>query len=185
MPVRSRRVYTGRVISLDLTEALLPHGHQIELEVVNHPGGAAIVAINTAQEVCLLRQYRHVAGGWLWEVPAGKLDHGASPEHTARRELSEEAGIAAAQWETLGTILSSPGVLAETIHLFLAQALTQVTPKPDQDEVLEIHWIPLNVALTHALNGTLLDAKTIIALARAAHRLGLTAASSPVPPLPI
>jgi ADP-ribose pyrophosphatase len=183
MSTRSRRIYTGRVISLDLTDVVLPNGHEVELEIVNHPGGAAIVAVNAAREVCLIRQYRHVAGGWLWEVPAGKLDSG-SPAHTARRELSEEAGIVAGQWESLGTIVSSPGVLAETIHLFLAQELTQIASNPEKDEVLEIHWIPLDVALMHALNGTLLDAKTIIALGRAAHRLGQTAAVLPLEALP-
>jgi len=120
-----------------------------------------------------LRHYRHVAGGWLWEVPAGKLD-GKRPDETARSELREEAGLLAARWESLGRVISSPGVFAEVVHLYLAQDLTAVPAAPERDEVFEIAWTPLAAAVGRALDGDIEDGKTVAALLRAAHRLGVS-----------
>jgi len=173
MVQKSRRIYSGRVVTLDVAEVRLPNGHVAELEIVGHPGGAAVVAIDAAGCVCLLRQYRHVAGGWLWEIPAGKRD-GREPEATARDELREEAGLQARAWETLGQVVSSPGVFAEVVHLYLARELTSVPAAPERDEVFELAWVPLESALKRALAGDIIDGKTVIALARAAHRLGLS-----------
>lgn len=173
MTDKSRRVFTGRVVTLDVAEVRLPNGRSAELEIVGHPGGAAVVAVNAAGEVCLLRQYRHVAGGWVWEIPAGKLD-GQNPDATARNELREEAGCTAARWEPLGRVLSSPGVFAEIVHLFLARELTLVGAAPETDEVFEAHWLPLAEAARRALAGEIEDGKSVIALLRAAHRLGVT-----------
>src|SRR3984957_13087240 len=100
--------YRGRVISVTVDDVPRPNGRQTALEVVHHPGGAAVVAINDLQQVCLLRQYRYVAGGWIWELPAGKLEPAEPPATTARRELTEEAGVVATDWQELGTMLSSP-----------------------------------------------------------------------------
>jgi 8-oxo-dGTP pyrophosphatase MutT (NUDIX family) len=167
-----RRVFTGRVVALELAEVRLPNGQVAELEVVRHPGGAAIVAINAAGEVCLLHQYRHVAGGWLWEIPAGKLD-GRPPDEVARSELREEAGRTASSWESLGRVLSSPGVFTEVVHLYLARDLTVVPSEPERDEVFEASWVPLAVAAGRALRGEIEDGKSVIALLRAAARLGV------------
>src|SRR5580700_4460862 len=93
------------------------------LEVVHHPGGAATVALDGEERICLLRQYRYVAGGWLWELPAGKLEPDEPPLATAQRELAEEAGVRARHWRSLGTVLSSPGVFTERLHLFLARGI--------------------------------------------------------------
>src|SRR5580700_2265022 len=119
-PDRQTVQFTGRVVSVTTDEVLLPNGQRELLEVVHHPGGAAAVAVDAAQRVCLLRQYRYVADGWLWELPAGKLEPGEPPLATARRELGEEAGVSADHWHSLGTVLSSPGVFSERLHLFLA-----------------------------------------------------------------
>jgi len=173
MERRSQRIYTGRVVTLDLKEVELPNGHVAELEVVGHPGGAAVVAVDAAGAVCLLHQYRHVAGGWLWEVPAGKRD-GREPEATARDELREEAGLEARRWDSLGRVVTSPGVFAEVVHLYLARELTRVPAAPERDEIFELAWVPLASALERALAGDIIDAKTVIALARAAHVLGLS-----------
>lgn len=172
MPATTRRLYTGRVVTLDLAEVVLPNGAQATLEIVGHPGGAAVVAVNQSIEVCLLHQYRHVAGGWLWEIPGGKLD-GKAPEATARAELAEEAGLEAASWETLGRYVSSPGVFTEVVHLYLARALTPVAARPEAEEVFELHWLPFPEALARALDGDIDDGKTVVALARAARRLGI------------
>lgn len=168
----TQRIYTGRVVTLDVADVLLPNGHQATLEIVGHPGGAAVVAINAAGEVCLLHQYRHVAGGWLWEVPAGKLD-GKTPDATARAELAEEAGLVARDWQSLGHVVSSPGVFREVVHLYLARDLATVPAAPERDEVIEVRWVPLAEAIGRALNGDIDDAKTVVALVRAAGRLGL------------
>ncbi len=172
MSNESRRVYTGRVVTLDVATVELPNGRTAELEIVGHPGGAAVVAVNAAGNVCLLRQYRHVAGGWVWEIPAGKLD-GKSPDATARNELREEAGCTATRWESLGRVLSSPGVFAEVVHLYLAQDLTVVGAAPEADEVFESSWVPLREGARRALAGEIEDGKSVIALLRAAARLGV------------
>jgi ADP-ribose pyrophosphatase len=160
-------MFDGRAVQLDLERVVLPNGDEVELEIVRHPGGAAIVAIDGRDRVCLLRQYRHAADGWLWELPAGKLDAGETPSGTARRELAEEAGVAAAHWTSLGRMISSPGVFTEVVHLFLARGLSQVAGAPETGECLEVHWLPRREAVQRALAGELEDAKTVIALLRA------------------
>lgn len=165
-------VYRGRIIELSLETVQLPTGQEVELEIVRHPGGAAAVALDGQDRVCLLRQYRHAGGGWLWELPAGKLDPGEDPFSTARRELVEEAGVEAGTWQPLGRMISSPGVFTEVIHLYLARNLTHLPHAHEGDEVIEIHWLPLDQALGWCLDGTIGDAKTLIGLFRAAALLG-------------
>ena len=158
--------FRGRVITVTTDEVVLPNGHRATLEVVHHPGGAAVVALDSQRRVCLLRQYRYVAGGWIWELPAGKLEPNEPPLETAKRELIEEAGVSASQWESLGTALSSPGVFSEVLHLFYATEIEPSTAAHEHSEVIEVHWIPLTEAYEWAMNGQISDAKTIIALAR-------------------
>jgi len=162
----SRPVYRGRVISLDVETVTLPNGHECELEVISHPGGAAVVALNDRDEVCLLHQYRHVAAGWLWELPAGKLD-GGSPLENAQRELAEEAGVRAANWWSLGSYFSSPGVFKEVVHLFLARDLVACEANLEVDEVLTVTWVPFAQACARAASGEITDGKTIVGLLRA------------------
>src|SRR5581483_457414 len=120
---KKQLVYHGRVIDLLLETVKLPNGAEATLEIVKHPGGAAAVAVDADGRVCLLRQYRHAARGWVWELPAGKLDPGEGPLATAQRELQEEAAAQAARWTALGEVLSSPGVFTEVVHLFLAEEI--------------------------------------------------------------
>jgi ADP-ribose pyrophosphatase len=159
--------FRGRVITVTTDEVVLPNGHRATLEVVHHPGGAAVVALDSQRRVCLLRQYRYVAGGWIWELPAGKLEPNEPPLDTAKRELIEEAGVSASHWESLGTALSSPGVFAEVLHLFYATQIEPGTAAHEHSEIIEVHWIPFAEAYEWAMNGQIRDAKTIIALARA------------------
>ena len=167
MPSQRRSIYRGRVVSLDVERVELPNGEQVELEIVRHPGGAAVVALDEAGRVCLLRQYRHAAGGWMWELPAGKLDAGESPAITARRELAEEAAVTAAHWEPLGSVVSSPGVFTEVVHLFLARDLSPAVAEREHGEVFEATWVPLERAWSQAMKGEIVDGKTVIGLARA------------------
>ena len=166
-PEKQTVQFRGRVITVTTDEVVLPNGHRALLEVVHHPGGAAVVALDSQRRVCLLRQYRYVADGWIWELPAGKLEPGEPPLETAKRELIEEAGVSASHWESLGTALSSPGVFGEVLHLFYASGVEPSTAAHEHAEVIEVHWVPFTEAHEWALNGTIRDAKTIIALARA------------------
>ena len=159
------------MIAVDVERVELPNGALADLEIIRHPGGAAAVAINAAREVCLLRQYRYALGGWLWELPAGKLDGGEQPLRAARRELAEEAGVTAARWTPLGEFVSSPGVFTEVVHLFLATRLATARAQPEASEVFEVRWIALERALAMAMKGGIADGKTVVGLARAAARL--------------
>jgi ADP-ribose pyrophosphatase len=161
--------FRGRVVTLTVDEVTLPNGHRAALEIIHHPGGAAAVALDDQQRVCLLRQYRHAAGEWLWELPVGKLEPNEPPLLTAQRELVEEAGTRAVRWERLGPCVPSPGVLTEVVHLFLATELQPAQASLEAAEVLEIHWLPLQQAFEWAMDGTIKDAKTVIGLARALH----------------
>jgi ADP-ribose pyrophosphatase len=159
--------FQGRVVNVTVDEVELPNGHRVLLDIVHHPGGAAAVAIDDERRVCLLRQYRYVAGGWLWELPAGKLEPEEPPLRTAQRELIEEAGASAAVWSSLGTYLSSPGVFTEVIHLFLATGVTPATAAHESAEVIEVHWVALAEAQRWALDGTIRDGKTAVGIVRA------------------
>src|SRR5262245_22172601 len=130
-PIDIKSIFKGRVIAVNVERVRLPNGSVAELEIIRHPGGAAIVAVDTEERICLLRQFRHAADGWLWELPAGKIDHREPPLHTATRELEEEAGVTASRWESLGDYVSSPGVFTEVVHLFLARDLTPTTARPE------------------------------------------------------
>jgi 8-oxo-dGTP pyrophosphatase MutT (NUDIX family) len=162
-----RTVFTGRVILVNVETVRLPNGHVAELEIIHHPGGAAIVAIDEHRRVCLIRQFRHAAGGWLWELPAGKLEPSEPPIQAARRELTEETGTNAHKWSALGTYVSSPGVFTETVHLFLAQDLDSGKMAHEAAELIEVHWIDLEEACARALDGTIADGKTALGLLRA------------------
>lgn len=157
-------IYRGRIIELALETPTLPNGTRPELEIVRHPGGAAVVAMDDDRHVCLLRQYRHAAGGWVWELPAGKRDAGEDPRATAARELGEEAGITARRWRSLGGIITSPGVFTEVVHLYLAQELARVPAQAERHEVFEVHWVALADAVARVMAGDITDAKTIVGL---------------------
>jgi 8-oxo-dGTP pyrophosphatase MutT (NUDIX family) len=130
-----------------------------------------VVAVDAQNRVCLLHQFRHAANGYLWELPGGKLDPGEPPLSTAQRELVEEAGVSALEWQPLGIVVSSPGVFTEVVHLFLARQLEQRGATPEASEVFESRWVPLEEALARALDGDITDGKTVIGLCRAANRL--------------
>ncbi len=170
MSVPKTLVFQGKIVDLLLERVQLPNGQQAELEIVQHPGGAAVVALDAQKQVCLLRQYRPVVGAWLWELPAGKIDDREDPLVTARRELREEAGMQAQRWEALGQMYSSPGICTEVVYLYLAQDLTPVPTQQEALEIMEIHWIPWKEALAWCQDGTITDAKTLIGLRQTAVR---------------
>lgn len=160
-------IYQGRVLRFTVEEVRLPNDHVATLEMVHHPGGAAVVAIDDENRICLVRQYRHAVGDWIWEIPAGKIDNQDPPLVTAQRELEEEAGRLASEWRSLGEYLSSPGFLTEVVHLFFATGLKTVQNNLEATEVLEAHWFPFEQALEMAQSGELRDGKSLAALLRA------------------
>jgi ADP-ribose pyrophosphatase len=169
MQLASRRVHSGRVVRLDVDTVRFPDGSTGELEVIRHPGAAAIVPCASDPRgedptILLIRQYRYAAGGPLWEIPAGTLEPGEDPEQCARRELLEEAGVAAARIERLTSILTTPGFTDEVIHLYLASGLDTKTPQRERDEFIEVVPQPLSQVLTRIRDGEVRDAKTIVAI---------------------
>jgi ADP-ribose pyrophosphatase len=167
----STKQFRGRVISVTVDDVTLPNGHRAQLEIVHHPGGAAIVALDSEHRVCLLRQYRHASGGYLWELPAGKLEPNEPPLATAQRELVEEGGVVANSWANLGTCTPSPGVLRETVHLFLARDLAPAPAAPESAEVFEVHWMSIAEAHQWVVDGVINDAKTAVGIVRALYRI--------------
>jgi len=163
-------IYQGRVIRLNIERVRLPNNQVADLEIIHHPGGAAIAAIDDQQRVCLLNQYRHAAGGYIWELPAGKIDNKEPHLQTAQRELIEEAGRTAEHWHYLGHSLSSPGVFTEVIHLYLATGLSVVDSQPEAHEVFRVEWKPLNEALQMIYRGEICDSKSVTGLILAAQR---------------
>jgi len=161
---RQQSIYKGRIVDLRLEEVTLPNGVTVTFEMIHHPGAAAVVALDEAGWVALVHQYRHAAGGFLWEIPAGTLEPGEAPAACASRELREEAGLVAAELTPLGSILTVPGFCDERIHLFLARQLTSAPPQLDHDEVLTVTHVPFPRALAMIRSGEIQDAKTIAGL---------------------
>lgn len=168
-----REIYRGRIVNLRVERVTLPNGATVDLELMTHPGAAAVVAADDAGRVVLIHQYRHAAGGYIWELPAGVLGPGEAPEACAVRELREEVGLVAERIRALGSILTTPGFCDERIHLFLAQGLRDEGHRHDEDEVIdEIARMPLTDALARIRDGTIVDGKTIAGLHLAAATLG-------------
>ncbi|MDG2306791.1 MAG: NUDIX hydrolase [Candidatus Binatia bacterium] len=163
-----RSILKGRVLDIGVERVELPGGHTTDLEILRHPGAAAILAVTDSNEIVLIRQYRHAAGEYLWEVPAGTRDGEEPPLDCARRELSEETGFTAEEWTDLGEMLPAPGYACERIHLYLARGLGRAQQKLDEDEVIaEVRPVPVAEALRWVADGTVIDAKTAVALCRA------------------
>ena len=171
--VSSTRAYTGRVISLDVDEVRFPDGFIGKLEIIRHPGASAVVPLLNEEGsdtpardpmVLLIRQYRYAADGYLYEVPAGRLDPGEVPAQCAVRELKEETGYDTDNVELLLTMFTTPGFTDEKIHLFLATGLTAGESHREADEFLELKPVRLSTALAMIDSGEIQDAKTALAL---------------------
>ncbi len=171
--IGSRRIYTGRVINLDMDRVRFPDGSSGELEIVRHPGASAVLPFlgnpaGTDPEVLLIRQYRYAAECYLYEIPAGRVNAGESPEACARRELLEETGCSAEQVLFLTSMYSTPGFTDERIHLFVASGLSRGETQREADEFIEVVTMPLSRALKMVERGEIQDAKTALGLLYAA-----------------
>ncbi len=165
--------YQGAFLEMITEEVDLPNGKRVALDLIQHPGASAIVPFVDTETVLLLRQYRHAAGGTIYEVPAGKLEPGEKPEACARRELEEETGQRAGRIVSLSSILTTPGFTDERIHLFSAFDLTPTALAHESDEIIEVIPTSLHDALEMVWSGELCDAKSALALVHAARRIGL------------
>lgn len=166
----SREIFRGRTVHLDVDRVRLPNGNEMDLELIHHPGAAAVVPVIEG-EILMVRQYRYATGGWLLEIPAGKLDPGETPKSCAFREVEEETGYQPTDLQPLGWIWTSPGFLDEKIWLFLATGLTPTRQTLGDDEVLSLERLPIREALDKAARGEIHDAKSVCALLRAAQHL--------------
>jgi ADP-ribose pyrophosphatase len=167
--VTTRRIYTGRVLNLDLDTVRFPNGSVGELEMIRHPGASAVVPFvgdprADDPEVLMIQQFRHAADRYVWEIPAGRLDVGEDPEACARRELEEEAGVLANTLQRLTTIWTTPGFTDERIHLFLAIGLTPGTSRREPDEFVEVRRLQWSKVLRLAEQGEIADGKTLVSL---------------------
>ena len=167
-----QQIYKGKVVDLAVEKVELPNGGVTDLEVIRHPGAAAVVPLNSNGDVLLVRQYRHATGGWLLEVPAGKLDPGELPEICAARELEEEVGYRPDNLISLGWIWTTPGFTDERIWLYLARGLVAGQQALESDEVLSVESVPFDEAVGRVHSGEICDGKSVCALLRSAAYLG-------------
>jgi ADP-ribose pyrophosphatase len=171
--IESKRAYTGRVISLDVDTVRFPDGSTGELEMIRHPGASAVVPFlsdpkGEDPQVLMIRQYRYAADGYMYEIPAGRLDPGENPHDCAVRELKEETGCTAERFDHLLTMYTTPGFTDEKIHLFMATGLVAGETKHEADEFLDLHPMRLSRALEMVEAGGIQDAKTALGLLFAA-----------------
>jgi ADP-ribose pyrophosphatase len=175
----SRQVFKGRAFSIRVDEIENPSGRRWSLEVVEHPGAVAIVALTpdgpAGPQIVMVRQTRQAIGRQLLEIPAGTLEPPETPEACARRELAEEAGYAAGRWERLAAFYPAPGMSTEEMHLFLAQDLRPQQAEREEED-LTVHRIPLVEARRLVATGVICDAKSIAGILLTAERFGIAPA---------
>ncbi len=162
----NKLIHKGNLIELHHERVELSGGDHTFFDIVKHPGGAVIAAIDSKANICLLKQWRHAVNQFIWELPAGCLEPNESPLSTAKRELQEEAAVVADTWQSLGQLVPSPGFSNEILHLYQAQDLRAGKQNLDDAEQLEVHWVPLDTAREMAINGEINDAKTLAVLVR-------------------
>ena len=170
--VASEVLFEGRIVRLKLDRAEIPNGKIVSREVVEHPGGVAVLPLDEDGMVTLVRQYRYPFHEVVTELPAGKLEYGEEPEPAARRELEEEIGVQAGALRYLGYLYASPGFCTEKLHMYLAQDLRRGESHPDEDEFLERVELPFDTLVEQIMAGEIADAKTVATVLKAKVLLG-------------
>jgi ADP-ribose pyrophosphatase len=168
--LRTTRPWEGHRLRVRVDEVERADGHRTRREIVEHPGAVAILAWD-GERLAMVRQWRHATGQVLLEIPAGTLEPDEPPRDTARRELAEEVGLAAARWEDGPRFFTAPGFCTELMHLYLATDLSEAMADGDEDEQLEPSWMTLADALAAIDDGRIVDAKTIVGVGWLARRL--------------
>jgi len=173
--VSSQTIFEGKIVKVTLDQAELPNGTIAAREVVYHPGGVAVLALDEDNTVSLVRQFRYPIQRELLELPAGKLDHGPEEDRLlgAQRELSEETGLEASEWTYLGYMLASPGFCDEALHMYLARGLKRTGQHLDEDEFLNVETMPFETLVEQVMDGTITDAKTVATTLKVKVLLGL------------
>ena len=161
--VAKNYIYRGKIVDLRCDDALLPDGKPCKRELVEHPGGAAVVAVKEGK-VALVEQFRYAYGELLLEIPAGKLERGEDPERAALRELGEETGLVAGRLKLLFTLYPTPGYTNEKIYIYEAEGVKEGPAHPDAGEFLNVRYVPLREAFQMVKDGRIRGGKTIVAL---------------------
>ncbi len=167
-----KEIYDGRVVKLRVEDIILPDGKPAKRELIKHPGGAGMVAVDEDMNVLTVRQYRIAARSMMLEIPAGKLEYGEDPKFCAERELVEETGYKAGRVVPLGSYYATPGYCEEVLHLYLGTDLTWQGQKLDEGEFLNVEKYPLDYLYKMVMDNKINDAKTAIAILKAKAILG-------------
>lgn len=157
-------IYQGKILNLRVDKVILPNGKEAKREVVEHPGAIAVVARNEHGEFIMVKQYRYPVKDIIWEIPAGKLEKGEDPLVCAKRELAEETGLVADNWQKLSTFYTTPGFTDEIMYLYLAENLREEKCNPDDDEFIETGKFTPDEIREMITGNIIKDAKTLIGL---------------------
>jgi ADP-ribose pyrophosphatase len=166
-PLNRQRVFDGKVFAVDRDEVRMPHGRDLTVDVIRHPPSAVIVPIPEPGHIILIRQYRYAVNRWLWELPAGSVDEGETPEEAARRECHEEIGQIPETVVRLGSMYPTPGYCDEEMFFFRVSGLTEPThdAELDEDEDIEVRVFTVKDVKEMVRRGEIVDMKTVIGLA--------------------
>ncbi|MCQ2514988.1 MAG: NUDIX hydrolase [Ruminococcus sp.] len=164
----SKNVFDGKILHITLDEIELPDGSRSKREVVNHPGGVAVAALDENNNLLFVRQFRYPYKEVVLELPAGKLEKGSTPLENGKRELIEETGAEGYSYISLGQLYPSPGYTSEIIHLYACRIQTEGDSRPDDGEFLNVEKIPLDKAVEMVLNNQIPDAKSQVAILKTA-----------------
>jgi ADP-ribose pyrophosphatase len=162
--ISSRTVYRGPVFWVTTDQVQEPGGIKVRRDLIHHSGSVVVLAVDDSGAIprlLLERQYRHAAGDFLWELPAGRIDPGEQELRAAQRELIEETGYRAERWRKILKFYASPGFMAETMAVYMATGLKKGQAEPEDDEVIRKRMFPLPAAVNMVLKGTIRDGKTI------------------------
>lgn len=157
-------LHRGRAVRLRLDRVRMPSGRETSREIIEHPGSVGILPLLTRERVLLIRHYRHAVGKTIWEIPAGTMEPGETPEECARRELEEETGYRARRLEPFFECYAAPGYSQELMHVFLARGLERTKRRPEEDEIISVRSLASEKAFRLVESGKIRDAKTICAL---------------------
>lgn len=167
----SKEIYSGKIIKVKVDEVAMPDSRTAKREIVMHPGGVGVVAVTDDDCIVMVKQYRKAIDKAIYEIPAGKLDTGEEHRMCGIRELEEETGLKAENFEYLGFMYPSPGFTDEVTHLYLATGLYRGKANPDEDEYLDIEKIPIGMAVERIMNNEINDAKTVVGILKALKKI--------------
>lgn len=166
--LNSKTVFDGRILKIMVDDIELPNGHKSNREVVGHPGGVCVAALDEDNYLYFVKQYRYPYHEVVTELPAGKLENGQTPLENGKRELKEEVGAEGYSYISLGQLYPSPGYTQEIIHLYACRIKSIGSQNPDEDEFLNVEKIHIDKAVEMVLNNQLPDAKTQTAVLKLA-----------------